>query len=132
MEGLPPNVGEWLGRIQNDLFDVGADLSVPEGGDRERLRVAPEQTEWLEQVCDEVLAGLEPLRSFVLPGGTPAAAQLHVAGRSAGGPSGAFWPSAMRRLERSCATSTGSPICCSFSPGRSTARTRRSGNQGAR
>ncbi len=79
MDGLPANVGEWLGRIQNDLFDVGADLSVPDGGERERLRVAPEQTEWLEQVCDEVLAGLEPLRSFVLPGGTPAAAQLHVA-----------------------------------------------------
>jgi cob(I)alamin adenosyltransferase len=76
---LPASVAEWLARIQNDLFDVGADLSVPEGGERERLRVAPEQTEWLEQACDKVLAGLEPLRSFVLPGGTPAAAQLHVA-----------------------------------------------------
>jgi cob(I)alamin adenosyltransferase len=78
VEGLPGRVGEWLARIQNDLFDVGADLSVPEGGKRDRLRVRPEQTEWLEGACDEVLAGLEPLKSFVLPGGTPLAAQLHV------------------------------------------------------
>ena len=69
---------DWLRRIQNDLFDVGADISVPHGGDRERLRVAPEQTAWLEQACDEVNATLEPLKSFVLPGGTPAAAHLHV------------------------------------------------------
>jgi cob(I)alamin adenosyltransferase len=69
---------EWLGRIQNDLFDVGADISVPHGGDRERLRLAPEQTEWLEHACDEVNATLKPLKSFVLPGGTTAAAHLHV------------------------------------------------------
>ncbi len=70
---------EWIRHIQNDLFDVGADVAVPHGGDRERLRLRPEQTTWLEERCDEVNAGLEPLRSFVLPGGTPAAAQLHVA-----------------------------------------------------
>ena len=75
---LPAGVGDWLRRIQNDLFDVGADISVPHGGDRERLRLAPEQTEWLEHACDEVNATLEPLKSFVLPGGTPAAAHLHV------------------------------------------------------
>ncbi|HST43305.1 MAG TPA: cob(I)yrinic acid a,c-diamide adenosyltransferase, partial [Conexibacter sp.] len=69
---------DWLRRVQNDLFDVGADISVPHGGDRERLRLAPEQTAWLEQACDEVNATLAPLRSFVLPGGTPGAAQLHV------------------------------------------------------
>jgi cob(I)alamin adenosyltransferase len=69
---------EWLRRIQNDLFDVGADISVPHGGDRERLRVTPEQTGWLEQRCDEVNAELPKLRSFVIPGGSPAAAQLHV------------------------------------------------------
>ena len=69
---------DWLRRVQNDLFDVGADISVPHGGDRERLRLAPEQTEWLEHACDEVNATLEPLKSFVLPGGTPAAAHLHV------------------------------------------------------
>jgi cob(I)alamin adenosyltransferase len=76
--GLPGDYDGWLRRIQNDLFDVGADISVPEGGDRERLRVVPEQTTWLEERCDEVNAGLPALRSFVLPGGTPAAAQLHV------------------------------------------------------
>ena len=81
--GLPEPYVAWLRRIQNDLFDVGADLSVPlaaPGTKRtgERLRVRPEQTAWLEQICDEVNAGLEPLRSFVLPGGTPAAAHLHV------------------------------------------------------
>lgn len=78
VEGLPDRYAEWLRRIQNDLFDVGADLSVPEGGDRERLRVRPEQTDWLERACDEVNDTLEPLRSFLLPGGTPAAAHLHV------------------------------------------------------
>jgi cob(I)alamin adenosyltransferase len=69
---------EWLSRIQNDLFDVGADLSVPEGGERERLRVVPDQTRWLEEACDEANAQLPALKSFVLPGGTAAAAQLHV------------------------------------------------------
>ena len=51
---------------------------MPHEGDRERLRLAPEQTAWLERACDEVNATLEPLRSFVIPGGTPAAAHLHV------------------------------------------------------
>ena len=78
VEGLPEQYADWLRHIQNDLFDVGADLSVPHGGDRERLRLVPEQTTWLEQACDEVNATLEPLRSFVIPGGTPAAAHLHV------------------------------------------------------
>jgi cob(I)alamin adenosyltransferase len=76
--GLPDRYAEWLRRVQNDLFDVGADISVPHGGDRSRLRVVPEQTTWLEEACDEVNADLPKLRSFVLPGGTPAAAQLHV------------------------------------------------------
>ena len=76
--GLSDRYAEWLRRIQNDLFDVGADISVPHGGDRSRLRVAPEQTEWLEKACDEVNADLPALKSFVLPGGTPAAAHLHV------------------------------------------------------
>jgi len=77
---LPAPYAEWLRRIQNDLFDCGADLSVPEdpASDRERLRVLPEQTEWLEARCDEVNATLQPLKSFVLPGGSPAAAHLHV------------------------------------------------------
>ena len=76
--GLTERTARWLQRVQNDLFDVGADISVPEGGTRERLRVLPEQTAWLETACDEANAPLEPLKSFVLPGGTLAAAQLHV------------------------------------------------------
>jgi cob(I)alamin adenosyltransferase len=76
--GLPERFVPWLQRVQNELFDVGADISVPHGGDRTRLRVIPEQTAWLEGLCDEENAKLAPLRSFVLPGGTPAAAQLHV------------------------------------------------------
>ncbi|MBX5442472.1 MAG: cob(I)yrinic acid a,c-diamide adenosyltransferase [Solirubrobacteraceae bacterium] len=78
--GLPEAHAAWLRRIQNDLFDCGADLSVPEdpSSERERLRVLPEQTAWLEARCDEVNATLKPLRSFVLPGGSPAAAHLHV------------------------------------------------------
>ena len=86
VEGLPETYAEWLSRIQNDLFDVGADISVPEeagGADgskpsRERLRVIPEQTAWLEARCDEVNDTLPTLKSFILPGGTPAAAHLHV------------------------------------------------------
>jgi len=76
--GLPDGYAVWLKRVQNDLFDLGADLSVPAGGDRERLRVRPEQVVWLEGACDEVNATLPSLKSFVLPGGTAAAAQLHV------------------------------------------------------
>jgi cob(I)alamin adenosyltransferase len=78
---LPGEYAEWLRRVQNDLFDVGADLAVPEGGDdggRERLRVRTEQVTWLEERCDEVNADLPKLRSFLLPGGTEAAAHLHV------------------------------------------------------
>ena len=78
--GLPEPYLGWLRRVQNDLFDLGADLAVPESPDapRERLRATPEQVTWLEERCDEVNDQLEPLRSFLLPGGTPAAAQLHV------------------------------------------------------
>lgn len=82
-EGLAESHAGWLRQVQNDLFDLGADLSVPEpvpGAKpaRERLRLLPEQVTWLEQRCDEVNAGLEPLKSFVLPGGSAAAAHLHV------------------------------------------------------
>ena len=64
--------------MQNDLFDLGADLAVPPEGERERLRIAESQTAWLEERCDEVNERLEPLHSFLLPGGSPAGAQLHV------------------------------------------------------
>jgi cob(I)alamin adenosyltransferase len=85
LEPLPQLFVTWLRRVQNDLLDVGADLSVPgaveaseEAASRERLRIGPAYTEWLERACDEVNAKLEPLRSFVIPGGTPAGAHLHV------------------------------------------------------
>ena len=70
-----------LERIQNDLFDLGADLCVPETGRRAegRLRVSDAQVERLEHEIDEMNRALAPLTSFVLPGGTPAAAYLHVA-----------------------------------------------------
>jgi cob(I)alamin adenosyltransferase len=77
--GLRDEHRVWLERIQNELFDLGADISVPTDEKRERLRVTADQVEWLEEVCDEANAELEPLRSFVLPGGTEAAATLHVA-----------------------------------------------------
>ena len=78
LESLPDGFSAWLKRIQNDLFDVGADISVPGDDTNERLRVIPEQTKWLEARCDEVNSELAPLKSFILPGGSQAAAQLHV------------------------------------------------------
>jgi cob(I)alamin adenosyltransferase len=73
----------WLAAVQNDLFDLGADLCVPEvetpEGGREPLRVTAEQVERLERWCDEVNESLEPLTSFVLPAGSPAGAALHLA-----------------------------------------------------
>src|SRR3990170_2849405 len=69
-----------LGLIQNDLFDLGADLAVPEReGKAERLRMLGSQVERLERDIDALNARLAPLTSFVLPGGTPAAAHLHLA-----------------------------------------------------
>ena len=75
---LPEGFRPWLSRIQNDLFDVGADLSVPFGV-TDRLRVTQTSVDHLERLCDELNASLPELRSFVLPGGTDAAARLHVA-----------------------------------------------------
>ena len=74
----PPTIRDALGRIQNELFDVGADLCVPfsiEG----RLRVTQEMIDRLERLCDSFNDALPELKSFVLPGGTVAAAALHVA-----------------------------------------------------
>src|SRR5262249_23940633 len=69
-----------LGLIQNDLFDLGADLAVPHReGRAERLRVLSTQVERLERDIDRLNEKLSPLTSFVLPGGTPAAAHLHLA-----------------------------------------------------
>src|SRR4051812_18189555 len=69
-----------LGRIQNDLFDVEADLCLAEKGPGgARLTVTDAQVEWIEGEIDRLNADLQPLRSFVLPGGTPAAATMHLA-----------------------------------------------------
>jgi cob(I)alamin adenosyltransferase len=69
-----------LARIQSDLFDLGADLSMPEDGKVEdRLRIVPRQVERLEREIDAMNAYLTPLTSFVLPGGTALAARLHLA-----------------------------------------------------
>src|SRR5436190_3281995 len=70
-----------LGRIQNDLFDLGADLCTPEDGRRAAgaLRIVASQVERLEREIDAMNAGLRPLDSFILPGGSPAAAYLHLA-----------------------------------------------------
>jgi cob(I)alamin adenosyltransferase len=79
--GLDDDVVAVLTRVQNDLFDVGADLSCPVVADPPvpALRVEPEYVERLERWCDHYNEPLEKLRSFILPGGTPGAALLHVA-----------------------------------------------------
>ena len=81
--------GDPLYRIQNDMFDLGADLASPAGEGEDFapsemvLRVVASQVAWLEQAIDEANEQLEPLTSFVLPGGSEAAARLHVARASA-------------------------------------------------
>lgn len=82
LDETAPRVDAMLGRIQNDLFDLGADLARPPtaGEDAaEVLRVTQSQVDRLEREIDELNADLAPLRSFVLPGGSPAAAALHLA-----------------------------------------------------
>ncbi len=78
---LPDDVAAVLTHVQNDLFDVGADLGAPvvENPEYPQLRVEPDYVERLEQWCDTYNEQVEKLRSFILPGGTRAAAQLHVA-----------------------------------------------------
>jgi cob(I)alamin adenosyltransferase len=79
--GSAPKLDAILARIQNDLFDLGADLATPEteGLDFEPLRIIDGQVDRLEQEIDELNARLEPLRSFVLPAGTALATHLHLA-----------------------------------------------------
>jgi cob(I)alamin adenosyltransferase len=76
-----PDVDAIMLRVQNDLFDLGADFAVPEGesAPKERLRVVEAQVTRLETEIDKLNASLKPLRSFVLPGGEPSAAYLHLA-----------------------------------------------------
>ena len=81
--GSMPKVDMVLSRIQNDLFDVGSDLATPGADDPaaeyKSLRIRPVQTEALEKQIDQYNADLAPLKSFVLPGGSPLAAALHIA-----------------------------------------------------
>ena len=77
-----PGLDAMLARIQNDMFDLGADLCTPDTGaklDYEPLRIISAQADRLEREIDALNASLQPLNSFVLPGGSPAAAALHVA-----------------------------------------------------
>lgn len=76
-----PEVKSLLSLVQNDLFDIGADLCVPEreGSARSRLRVSAKQVETLEHEIDKFNDALTPLTSFILPGGSPASAHLHLA-----------------------------------------------------
>ncbi|MDZ4382047.1 MAG: cob(I)yrinic acid a,c-diamide adenosyltransferase [Parvibaculum sp.] len=80
--GAMPGLDAMLARIQNELFDLGADLATPDRGEKpgwEPLRIVEAQVTRLETEIDGMNAALEPLRSFVLPGGTAAAAHLHLA-----------------------------------------------------
>lgn len=79
MGGLSADIAAVVARVQNELFDVGADLCTPITEDESRLRVSEGYVTRLEEDCDRFNEGLEPLRSFILPGGTPGAALLHVA-----------------------------------------------------
>lgn len=80
LQGTEP--GRELQRVQNDLFDLGADLATP-GDDfapgEMVLRMVPAQSEWLEAAIDAITAWIDPLTSFILPGGSEASARIHVA-----------------------------------------------------
>lgn len=78
LDDVPDTFAKPLRRIQNELFDVGADLAVPATDEKDRLRMTAASVTWLEQLCDELNEDLPKLRSFLLPGGTKLAAQLHV------------------------------------------------------
>ena len=119
--GEHPDLDAMLARIQNDLFDLGADLCTPDTGaklDYEPLRVIDAQVERLEREIDELNASLTPLRSFVLPGGSPASAAS--APRPHGQPPRRAADGRARRdsparswAARRCATSTGCPTSSS-------------------
>ena len=82
LAGSEPDVDAMLLRVQNDLFDLGADLCVPDRGEKlpyEPLRVSDAQVKRLEDEIDRMNEALQPLRSFILPGGSAAGAALHVA-----------------------------------------------------
>ncbi|MDE2818801.1 MAG: cob(I)yrinic acid a,c-diamide adenosyltransferase [Chloroflexota bacterium] len=78
--GPPEPINQWLREVQGHLFHLGSDLATPLDSKTNRAtRIAQSQVSWLEDAIDQMTAQLEPLRNFILPGGTPVAAQLHVA-----------------------------------------------------
>ena len=93
-------IGETLARVENELFDLGADITVPEG--EAGLRVTQEQIDRLEADCDRFNEPLSELKSFVLPGGTELAARLFVA------------RAVCRRAERSAIAAGASPLVCVY------------------
>ena len=101
--GADAKLDPMLARIQNDLFDLGADLCTPDTGaplDYEPLRILASQVERLEREIDELNASLTPLRSFVLPGGSPAAPAPRVAPAASTGPARPFSPLTLRGRHR--------------------------------
>jgi len=78
--GPPEPIDQWLREVQGHLFHLGSDLATPLDSKTDRAtRIAQSQVSWLEDAIDQMTEQLEPLRNFILPGGTPVAAQLHVA-----------------------------------------------------
>ena len=112
-----------LRQIQNDLFDAGADLSTPvvENPEYPPLRITQSYIDRLETWCDEFNEPLPALNSFVLPGGTPLSALLHVARTVARRAERSAWAAVEATARRSTCcrrnTSTGCRICCSSCPG---------------
>ena len=128
--GLPANVAAWLARVQNDLLDLGADLSVHAARGEPTRRANGAASRRVHRVAG---AGVRrgqrqaaPLHSFVIPGGTPAAAQLHVCRTVCRRAERRALAVRGRATPRWCATSTGSRTCCSSSPARSTSADGRS------
>lgn len=89
---LPENVDRVLELVQDDLFTIGAELATPAGSSRESRHIGDQEIERLESEIDAIEAGLEPLRKFILPGGSKSGAGLHLA------------RAVTRRAERHCVT----------------------------
>ncbi len=119
-----------LGRIQNDLFDLGADLCTPEGKakrDEQALRMVPSQVERLEREIDAMNAELQPLKSFILPGGSEAASWLHLARTVSRRAERCMTrlAASRRSTRRRSSTSIACPTTCSCWPAGSTTMARR-------
>ena len=130
-DGLPDATPRGCAGSRTTCSTSAPTSRCPPGGERDRLRVVPAQVAWLEERCDEVNATLAPLKSFVLPGGTRAAAQLHVCRTVCRRAERRALAGGGRERRRSCATSTASPTCSSSSRAAPTTATSRSGSRAA-